>query len=131
MTPHIINNNTILATNKSLTTCTTAFYNSSMLLNKHLYFSKSKNILAFIWTLMSHDNKLRFIIETEPRQLWKFQPSEPFVLPAGSGYRMNVVITHAVKARKLITDIHGPQFTKFNRVIAKDGSCGRCVLAPL
>lgn len=32
---------------------------------------------------------------------------------------MNAVITNAVKARKLITDIHGPQFKRLNGVIAE------------
>lgn len=37
-------------------------------------------------------------------------------MPAGTGCRMNLVITHAVKPRKLITNIHGPQLTGLNRV---------------
>ena len=32
-------------------------------------FFQEQNILAFIWTLTRHDNKLGFITETEPRQL--------------------------------------------------------------
>lgn len=41
-------------------------------------FPREQNIQAFIWTLTRHDNKLHFITETEPRHLWKIQPSEPF-----------------------------------------------------
>lgn len=88
-------------------------------------FFQEQNIQAFIWTLTRHDNKLGFITETEPRQLWKIQPRESFVLPAGTGWRMNLVITYAVKPRKLITDSHGPQLTGFNRVTEEDGSCGK------
>lgn len=93
-------------------------------------FFQEENTQAFIWTLTRHDNKLGFITETEPRQLWKIQPRESFVLPAGIGYRMNLVITHAVKPRKLITDIHGPQLTGLHRFTEEDGSCGRSTEPP-
>ncbi len=65
-----------------------------------------------------------FIIETEPRQRWKIQSREPFVLPAGDGCRMNLVITHAIKPSELITDSYGSPLTGLNRVTDEDGGCG-------
>lgn len=58
------------------------------------------------------------------------QAREPFVLSAGAGCGMDLVITHAVKPRKLITDSHGPQLTGLTRVTEEDGSCGRSTEAP-
>lgn len=44
-----------------------------------LLLFQEQNIQAFIWTFTRHDNKLGFITEKEPRQVWKIQPREPFV----------------------------------------------------
>lgn len=74
-----------------------------------LLLFQEQNIQAFIWTFTRHDNKLGFITETEPRQVWKIQPREPFVLPRDTGCRIILVITRTVNPRNLITNIHGPK----------------------
>ena len=94
-------------------------------------FFQEQNNQAFIWTLTRHDNKLGLLQKQNLDNFGgKIQPREPFALPTGTGCRMDLVITHAVKPRKLITDSHGPRLAGLNRVTEEDGSCGRSNEAP-
>lgn len=129
---HTIGYNTIQLTYKSLITSSSVLWiipRSSMLCNKHLYFPRTK-YSGFYLFFNKTQQQIRFITESELRQLWKPQHREPFVLPAGTGCTMNLVISHAFKPGKLITDIYGPQLTGFIRFTHEHESCGRGTRAP-
>ena len=134
-TMHTISNNTIPLTYKSLITSSTLFYESHpdpvRCAASTFIFPRTK-YSGFYLGFNKARQQIRFITETEVRQLWRIQPWEPFVLPAGTGCRMNLDlwITHAFKPRKLITDTYGPQLSGLTGVTEEDESCGRATRTP-
>lgn len=94
------------------------------------FFQETKILKAFIWTLTRHNNKLGLLQKQHRGNFGKFSPGSLLFLPGATGCRMDLLITHAVKPRKLITDSYGPQLTGLIRATDEDESCVRVTWAP-